>query len=328
MHEGTAKKSDGVKRTLGTDALGAACSGVLEIAIFHPVDTVAKRLMSNTEPVFTKLVPASAGAEATVHKCSTAEGMQRLKSVVFREHAGQSVFNKWKSLYPGVGFGATYKIMQRTYKFSMQPILKDYFAENHGKSFRAAFGDKGGRDMMHACAGACVGLGEVALLPVDALKIKAQVNPESLKGRGVFTIFREEGFRKLYRGWNWTAIRNMPGSFALFGSTSVVYSWVFNTDRHNATIGQIFAASLCGGVSSIAISSPMDVIKTRVQNRAFSDPRTGMALVRDLVREEGVHAFFKGLTPKIGLIGPKLIFSWTVAQWLSRSIAKAMADAE
>ena len=52
------------------------------------------------------------------------------------------------------------------------------------------------------------------LLPLDALKIKRQVNPEAFRGRGVVRIFLEEG-TTLYRGWGWTMARNAPGSFAV-----------------------------------------------------------------------------------------------------------------
>ena len=52
------------------------------------------------------------------------------------------------------------------------------------------------------------------LLPLDALKIKMQVNPEAFRGRGVLRIFMEEG-TTLYRGWGWTMARNAPGSFAV-----------------------------------------------------------------------------------------------------------------
>ena len=52
------------------------------------------------------------------------------------------------------------------------------------------------------------------LLPLDALKIKRQVNPEAFRGRGVVRIFMEEG-STLYRGWGWTIARNAPGSFAV-----------------------------------------------------------------------------------------------------------------
>jgi hypothetical protein len=47
--------------------------------------------------------------------------------------------------------------------------------------------------MIYAVAGSIMGVGEIVLLPLDVLKIKAQTNPESLKGRGVMAIFAEEG---------------------------------------------------------------------------------------------------------------------------------------
>jgi len=59
-----------------------------------------------------------------------------------------------------------------------------------------------------------IGIGEIFLLPLDVLKIKRQTNPEAFRGRGLFKIIRDEGFA-LYRGWEWTAARNAPGSFAV-----------------------------------------------------------------------------------------------------------------
>jgi hypothetical protein len=59
-----------------------------------------------------------------------------------------------------------------------------------------------------------IGIGEIFLLPLDVLKIKRQTNPEAFRGRGLFKIVRDEGFA-LYRGWEWTAARNAPGSFAV-----------------------------------------------------------------------------------------------------------------
>jgi len=35
-----------------------------------------------------------------------------------------------------------------------------------------------------------------------------------------------------------------------------------------------------------------------------------------MAREEGVGAFFKGLTPKLLMTGPKLVFSFWLAQTL------------
>jgi len=63
-----------------------------------------------------------------------------------------------------------------------------------GDSFRGLFGKDTGKTMMSATAGSIMGVGEIALLPLDVLKIKAQTNPESLAGRGLFQIVREVMF--------------------------------------------------------------------------------------------------------------------------------------
>jgi len=274
--------------------IGSSTSGVLEIGIFHPVDTLAKRLMSNT----------SAGG---------ASDWESLKKVVFKENVDKGLMRKWLGLFSGVGFGAVYKVLQRTYKFGGQPIAKQFMDIKVGHHFRNIFGNKTGNDMLHATSGSIIGLGEIVLLPLDILKIKAQVNPqysilENVKGVTV---------GDMYAGWRWTALRNLPGSFLLFGVNSLAYTRLFGIEGPwEAKFYQIFVASMCGGTCSILFSSPMDVIKTRIQNKPFGDERSGMKYVGALLKEEGPSAFFKGVIPKLGLIGPKLVFSFTIAQWL------------
>jgi Mitochondrial carrier protein len=45
---------------------------------------------------------------------------------------------------------------------------------------------------------------------------------------------------------------------------------------------------------SITVAAPLDVIKTRVQNRPFDSPESGMSVVRNILAHEGPGAFFKG----------------------------------
>lgn len=169
-----------------------------------------------------------------------------------------------------------------------------------------------------AVAGSVIGVGEVLLLPLDVLKIKSQTNPEVLRGRGLLRLLREEKLTSLYRGWIWTAARNGPGSFCLFGGNAFVKSRVFSLDQfEEATLWQHFVASAVGGIASVVVSSPMDVIKTRVQNRSFDSTETGSQVVRQLLQKEGFSALFKGLIPKVFVVAPKVIFSFTVAQSLT-----------
>ena len=177
--------------------------------------------------------------------------------------------------------------------------------KHHGDEFDRAFGKGTGKAIMHASAGRCVtriragwpfadgisliGIGEIVLLPLDVLKIKRQTNPEAFRGRGVFRIVADEGFG-LYRGWGWTAARNAPGSFAvgisravrctcsltdqLFGGSAFAKEYLYKLQDYNsASWLQNFVASIAGASASLIVSAPLDVIKTRIQNRNFRESR-------------------------------------------------------
>ncbi|KAE9409018.1 hypothetical protein BT96DRAFT_985339 [Gymnopus androsaceus JB14] len=93
--------------------------------------------------------------------------------------------------------------------------------------------------------------------------------------------------------------RNAPGSFALF-----------------ATWTQNFIASIVGAVASITVAAPLDTVKTRLQNANFENKVPGSVVIRDLIKNGGMTALFEGLTPKIIVVGPKLVSSYTLAQSL------------
>lgn len=210
------------------------------------------------------------------------------------------------SLFPGLGYAAGYKVLQRVYKFGGQPFVNDYLTSHHRSKFTSAFGERNGKSMMQATAGSLVGIGEIVLLPLDVLKIKRQTNPEAFRSRGFLRIVADEGF-SLYRGWGWTAMRNAPGSFALFGGSAFTKEYLFGLeDFAKATWSQNFVASIGGAVASITVAAPLDVVKTRIQNANFESKTGGMAIMKEMVKNEGPGAFFKGLTPKILVVGPKL----------------------
>jgi len=248
--------------------------------------------------------------------------LSTLSPIIFREYSTASFGRKLLSLFPGLGYAAGYKVSQRIYKFGGQPWINDVLVQNYKTNFTNVFGERKGKMMMQATAGSLTGIGEVVLLPLDALKIKRQVNPDAFRGRGVLRIFSEEG-TTLYRGWGWTVARNAPGSFALFGASAVTKDYALGvTDYSKATWTQNFIASVAGAVASITVAAPLDTIKTRIQNANFEQKMRGVTIVRELLRDEGAMALFKGLTPKILVVGPKLVFSYTIAQSLIPLFAK------
>ncbi|KAF7542340.1 hypothetical protein G7Z17_g11659 [Cylindrodendrum hubeiense] len=275
--------------------LGSGSAGIAELAIFHPVDTIAKRLMSNQTRI----------ANST-----------QLNQVIFKDKAAASAGKKFVSLFPGLGYAAGYKVLQRIYKYGGQPVARDYLDKHYGRDFEGAFGKKTGKAIMHSTAGSLIGIGEIVLLPLDVLKIKRQTNPEAFRGRGVLKIVADEGFG-LYRGWGWTAARNAPGSFALFGGSAFAKEYLFHLEDYNkASWFENFVASIAGASASLVVSAPLDVIKTRIQNRNFDNPEGGFRILTNMAKNEGFGSFFKGLVPKLLMTGPKLVFSFWLAQTL------------
>lgn len=289
--------------------LGSAVAGFSELIVFHPVDTIAKRLMSFEKRVIQNNVSGTLAV---------------LNTIIFKSKADASVLTKYASLFPGLGFGAGYKITQRIYKFGGQPIVRDLIEKNYSKNFESAFGKRNAKTIMYATAGSIMGVGEIVLLPLDVLKIKAQTNPEAFKGRGILQLVKEEG-RNLYKGGSWTAARNAPGSFALFGGSAACKEYVFKLENYgSATVFQDAIASVVGAVASITVAAPLDVIKTRIQNKPFNSTEGGLTILRNLISNEGFGALFRGLSPKIMVVGPKLIFSFTIAQQMMGYFDKLM----
>jgi hypothetical protein len=107
--------------------LGAAIAGISELMLFHPVDTITKRLMSHEG----RVVQSSVGQTAAL-----------LNTIIFRSNADAAVFKKYSSLFPGIGFGAGYKISQRVYKFGGQPIVRDLITKNYSTNFENTFGKR------------------------------------------------------------------------------------------------------------------------------------------------------------------------------------------
>ena len=75
---------------------------------------------------------------------------------------------------------------------------------------------------------------------------------------------------------------------------------------------------------AVSVAQPLDVIKTRVQSHPFDSPESGVTVIKNLLKNEGPGALFKGLVPKLSVVGPKLVFSFAVAQHLIAYFEKTL----
>jgi len=150
----------------------------------------------------------------------------------------------------------------------------------------------------------------VVNVPLDVVTQRIMVQPAdrpkyvSWKGLGV--VWREEGFRGLYRGFGLSVMSYVPAS-AIWWST---YTAAHRQARASLPDPKLswLVTGVCGaiaGFTSAALTNPLDVIKTRLQvletanwNRATHGSRV-LSVVKSLVAEEGLRGFSKGLGARL-----------------------------
>ncbi|MDR3478972.1 MAG: MC/SLC25 family protein [Gammaproteobacteria bacterium] len=288
--------------------LAGATGAVIETVTLHGFDTAAKRLQKNKGKLFSWHGVMSFGSMSGISQSwqvlqsNGRSNVAALNQVIFREQASASLAKRWVSLYPGVGVGAGYKVIQRAYKLGCQSKLQAYLESQH--QFADHFG-KYKKDWLAGISGAMVGAGEVFLLPLDILKVKMQTRGATDQPKSFLTVWRQEN---PYKGISVTVPRNMIGSFSFFGVRQVMKSNGVDKDIANAA----------GTVVSIVVPAPFDVIKTRMQ--AGSVPMRARDAFRMTFKEEGFSALFKGAIAKVMTQGPKVFVCFAVAERVEHAI--------
>jgi hypothetical protein len=278
--------------TILKESFGAASmAGLIETTTFHPFDTMSKRLQKNVGPL-------------RVDGETLGQGFARVALRVTPESTMPQVMG---GLYSGLGWGLGYKFFQRGFKIGLQKPLQKEIQHAYGDEFESLFG-KRANVVTQGIAGMILGVGEIALLPLDAYKIKSQTNKAAYQGMSVLDIARKEN---LFKGMGLTIMRNSIGSFALFAVPELLKTEVmgYDTDSKVPLLSNI-ALKGAGAIASIVIASPPDVVRTRVlsEKAKVSSVRLGF----NMFVNEGVGAFFKGSLMKVIMQGPKLAFAMCI----------------
>mmetsp|Transcript_38945 Transcript_38945/g.76135 ORF Transcript_38945/g.76135 Transcript_38945/m.76135 type:complete len:305 (+) Transcript_38945:87-1001(+) len=157
-------------------------------------------------------------------------------------------------------------------------------------------------------AGACQ---IIVTTPMEITKIRMQmyqpapgetVNQMKVLG----DMVKEMGVRGMYQGTVSTFMRDVPFSivyFSLYG----VFRRKLADDRGMITPLGALGASTAAGVVGASSSTPLDVIKTRLQAKTAPGvvPYKGwLPTVNRIIAEEGAKALFKGVGPRTIIISP------------------------
>ncbi|KAJ2082760.1 mitochondrial aspartate-glutamate transporter agc1 [Coemansia sp. RSA 988] len=163
-------------------------------------------------------------------------------------------------------------------------------------------------------AGVMAGASQVVFTnPLEIVKIRLQIQGEMLKETagaakaisrsGAITIIKELGLIGLYKGASACLLRDVPFSAIYFTCYSHLKKDVFREGERRLGVLDLLLAGAIAGMPAAYLTTPADVIKTRLQVVAKQGETVYTGLVdaaRKIYKEEGFKAFFKG--------GPARIF--------------------
>jgi solute carrier family 25 (mitochondrial 2-oxodicarboxylate transporter), member 21 len=192
------------------------------------------------------------------------------------------------------------------------------FAANDswGLFYRNLFGVEKQTQPLAVLTGATAGATEaIVVVPFELVKIRLQDRAQAGKYSGVLDaaikIVKQEGPLALYNGLESTLWRHVLWNGGYFGCIFQVRSQLPAVEPGNKTqqIRNDLIAGSIGGTAGTILNTPLDVVKSRVQNSpkvAGQVPKYNWAwpALGTIMKEEGFPALYKGFVPKVLRLGP------------------------
>lgn len=292
------------KQTAGkgiTDLVAGGVAGLFEALCCHPLDTVKVRMQ-----LYRKSGQKPPGFLRT--------GINIVQKETFL------------SLYKGLGAVVIGIVPKMGIRFSSYEFYRSLLYAPDGSI------TTGGTFI----AGVGAGVTEAVLVvnPMEVVKIRLQAQHHSMADpldvpkyrnapHAAYTIIKEEGFKTLYRGVSLTAARQATNQ----GVNFTVYSKIRERlQEYHGTKDLPSWETSCIGLISGALgplsNAPLDTIKTRLQKTTFASNESGLVRIvkigNQLVKEEGMAALYKGITPRIMRVAPGQAVTFTVYEYMKK----------
>lgn len=182
--------------------------------------------------------------------------------------------------------------------------IYDHLRDNHGKLF----------------SGLVAGyVSQVAGVPFDVLKVRLQTaKGKTTMLQEVNKIWAERGIVGFYKGFQPAVLR---GGLVNMGELAVYDLTKRNIIKHtplNDTLPTHFLSAVCSGFFSSALSTPADVLKTRMMMKGGE--KNMIKCAKNILREEGLVAFYKGFIPAWARLAPWQLTFWVSYEQLRRLV--------
>ncbi|RSL96978.1 hypothetical protein CDV31_013225 [Fusarium ambrosium] len=122
---------------------------------------------------------------------------------------------------------------------------------------------------------------------------------------GMVRMAREEGPKSMFRGWWPNSTRAMFMTAGQLASYDVSKHLLLKYTPMEDNLKTHFTASFLAGLVAATVTSPIDVIKTRVMSSSHN--HGVLHLIGDIYRSDGLMWMFKGWVPSFLRLGPQTI---------------------
>lgn len=106
----------------------------------------------------------------------------------------------------------------------------------------------------------------------------------------------------------------------------ILQRWQPEYANSNLPSYQTTLIGLVSGAMGPLSNAPIDTIKTRLQKTPGRPGETAMsritAIAREMFKQEGFHAFYKGITPRIMRVAPGQAVTFTVYEYLKEKLER------
>ncbi|KAK9276823.1 hypothetical protein L1049_006360 [Liquidambar formosana] len=276
--------------------VAGSVAGMVEHMAMFPVDTLKTRMQM--------LGASSSSSAASSSPHRQAEFIRFVASIVRNEGP--------LGLYRGIGAMGLGAGPAHAVYFSVYEICKQKLGGNR----------PGHHPLVHAASGVVATTASDAVLtPMDVVKQRLQLRRSPYGGVKdcVVRMLREEGLRAFYASYRTTVVMNAPFTAVHFSTYEAMKKVLSEISPDNASEERILVHVAAGGTAGAlasAITTPLDVVKTRLQCQGvcgadtFSSGSIRMAL-RQIVDKEGPKALLQGLKPRVLFHTPAAAICWS-----------------
>ncbi|XP_054272449.1 phosphate carrier protein, mitochondrial-like [Macrosteles quadrilineatus] len=241
----------------------------------------------------------------------------------------KSVVNGFKVTVAEEGFKALAKGWAPTFfGYSAQGLCKFGFYEY----FKILYSDMMGEEnaflyrtgLYLAASASAEFFADIALSPMEAVKVKIQTTPgfANTLREAVPKMYKEEGVNAFYKSLVPLWMRQIPYTmmkFACFERTvELLYKHVVPKPRADCTKGEqlvvTFAAGYIAGVFCAIVSHPADTVVSKLNQEKG-------ASALQVAKKLGFAAMWKGLAPRIVMIGTLTALQWFIYDFVKVALA-------